>query len=69
MSSQGLVIAIDLGVFWSLAVQTGGKHFVENDAWQFRTLADDGGITRDLLQIPEHLGDGVHHLGAGSGRL
>ena len=69
MSSQGLVIAIDLGIFWSLAIQTSGIHFVENDAWQFGALADDGRVTRNLLQISEHLGNGIDHLGAGSRRL
>jgi len=68
VSSQGLVIAIDLGVLCAIAVQTGGRHFVQNDAWQFRTLADDGGIIGNFLEIPEHLGDGLHHVGAGRRR-
>src|SRR5260370_23567380 len=69
MDSQGLVIAIDFGVFVAISIQTGGQHFIQHDPRKFRTTADDGRIRRDLLQVSEQLGYGIDNIRTRSRRL
>ena len=69
LGSHGLKIAIDFGVFGALPVQTRSPYFVQDDAGQFRTAANDGRIGADLLEISEHLGNGGDHIRARSGSL
>ena len=69
LGSHGLEIAIDFGIFSTLPVQTSRPHFIQDNPGKFRTTADDGRIGADLLEISEHLGDGVDHIGVRNGSL